>query len=337
MKIARDLRIVFMGTPQFASEVLEELCAQNYNIVGVVTAPDRPAGRGREMKCSAVKDSVLKINELTGVNIPILQPEKLRNEEFISELEALQADLFIVVAFRMLPKIVWQMPRLGTFNLHASLLPEYRGAAPINWAIINGETKTGVTTFFLNEEIDCGSVILQHECDIQPSDNVGVLHDKLLAIGKNLVVDTVEVIASENYELRPQSDARIDELKAAPKLFKGDMELDFSGKCEAEHLHNKVRGLSPYPAAWGIISGRGVVEGIDKEDVRAKVYVTHTESIDSDTTGLCTSTQGQEQLWYSDGKTFLRLKTRTKWLYIDELQPENKKRMSIADFLRGWR
>ncbi len=340
MKEARNLRIVFMGTPLFASEVLEELLRQEFNVVGVVTAPDRPAGRGRELKCSAVKESVLKISELGGVQIPILQPEKLREGAFLSELEALAADLFIVVAFRMLPQVVWAMPSCGTFNLHASLLPEYRGAAPINWAIINGETKSGVTTFFLNEEIDCGSVILQRECDILPSDNVGTLHDKLLEIGKGLVVETVEAIAAQSYVLKPQlfsdgegSGGAMAQLKPAPKLFKGDMELDFTQSAQA--LHNKIRGLSPYPTAWGMICGTGVVDGVDKEDVRAKFYTTHVEQYGA---GECDCVDSVSQNhWQSDGKSYLRLRTQGGWLYVDELQPENKKRMATADFLRGWR
>lgn len=238
-----DIRIVFMGTPEFAVTILEGLLAHNYTVVGVITAPDRPAGRGQKIHESAVK-VFAKSKDLT-----VLQPTNLKEDTFLSDLKALNANLQIVVAFRMLPKVVWQMPALGTFNLHASLLPDYRGAAPINWAIINGEKETGVTTFFIDEKIDTGAVILQSKIDINPTENAGELHDKLMHIGSDLVLETIKKIEKGNLKTTLQP---IKETKTAYKLNKDNCKIDWNSTLDA--IYNKVRGLHPYPAAWGLLS-----------------------------------------------------------------------------------
>lgn len=326
-----------MGTPGFAVGALSALVDGGYNVVGVVTTPDRQSGRGRQFTKCAVAQYVEKCNEQSQKQITLLQPEKLRDQQFIGSLSALNAELFIVVAFRMLPQVVWAMPKLGTFNLHASLLPNYRGAAPINWAIMNGETKTGVTTFFLNEKIDCGAVIDQVEVDILPTDNAETLHDKLLEVGSALILDSVDRIARGGLKLvaQPQSEA---EGRAAPKIFKEHCELTFN--CSATEAHNKVRGLSPYPAAWCEISNAQMPQGTSKESVTAKIFITHTEldiEIDSANSPLSDSIEVAVAEWQTDSKTYLRVRTTDGWLYIDELQPQNKKRMATIDFLRGWR
>jgi len=236
----KDLRIVFMGTPGFAVSTLKTLLDNEYNIVGVITAPDKPAGRGRKLNKSAVKE----YSESKGLNI--LQPKNLKNEAFLKELKELDANLQIIVAFRMLPKVVWQMPKYGTFNLHASLLPNYRGAAPINWAIINGETKTGVSTFFIDEKIDTGAMILQEEVNIEPTENAGSLHDKLMTIGSALVISTVKLIETDKVKTTPQPEGAIS--KTAYKLNKGNCKIDWTASINT--IYNKIRGLSPYPAAW---------------------------------------------------------------------------------------
>lgn len=240
----KDLRIVYMGTPDFAVEPLRKLVEGGYNIVGCITMPDKPAGRGHKIQFSPVKEYAL------GQNIPLLQPEKLKDESFQAELKAWNADLQIVVAFRMLPESVWNMPRLGTFNLHASLLPQYRGAAPINWAVINGEKETGITTFFLTHDIDTGNIIMQEKVTIEESDNVGIVHDKLMYLGADLVVKTVDQIIAGEIKTTQQSElyGNESELKPAPKIFKETCKIDFSQ--EAKTIYNFVRGLSPYPAAW---------------------------------------------------------------------------------------
>ncbi len=327
---ASKLRIVFMGTPDFAVGSLRALVERDYNVVGVVTVADKPAGRGRQLRTSAVKDYTLSINQEREPQgqITLLQPDRLRSEEFIESLRAINADIFIVVAFRMLPEIVWAMPKLGTFNLHGSLLPDYRGAAPINWAIINGDTKTGVTTFFLNHEIDCGAIIDSRECEINQNDNVETLHDKLMELGATLVVDTVEQIAQGNIETTNQNNIAQNNLRPAPKLFKETMELVVGSESRAKELYNKVRGLSPYPAAWCVISSAQGLDGAIKESITAKVFRCQYEIVDH---GLpC----GQ---WQTDSKSYLRVSASDGWLYIEELQPQNKKRMAILDFLRGWR
>ena len=238
---AKDLRIVFMGTPEFAVPSLRALIRDGYNVVGVVTTPDKPAGRGQKLHESDVKIAAKELG------LPILQPEKLRDPAFMSAMEKMQPDLGIVIAFRMLPEVVWAMPRLGTFNLHASLLPQYRGAAPINWAIINGESKTGVTTFLLNHEIDKGAILSQVEMPILPEDNVGTLYERLMNVGADLVVQTVGRIAAGEITpvVQPDED---DTLKAAPKIFKNDCLIDWTQP--GKRIADFIRGLSPYPAAW---------------------------------------------------------------------------------------
>ncbi|HPB03932.1 MAG TPA: methionyl-tRNA formyltransferase, partial [Bacteroidaceae bacterium] len=242
----RDFKIVFMGTPDFAAFSLRHLLEHDYNITGVVTMPDKPMGRhGSVLQSSPVKKTALE------AGIPVLQPEKLTNPLFLEQLRALCADLHIVVAFRMLPKAVWAMPRLGTFNLHASLLPQYRGAAPINWAIINGETETGVTTFFLDHEIDTGDIIDQVKVPINPDDNAGTLHDKLMEIGAELVSRTVDDIITGRVRTMSQPDIPLSELRPAPKIFKENSRIDWN--MTSRQINNFIRGLSPYPAAWTIL------------------------------------------------------------------------------------
>lgn len=241
----QSLRIIYMGTPDFAVESLRALVEGGYNVVAVVTMPDKPAGRGHQLQYSAVKQYALS------VGLPLLQPERLKDEDFLTELRSYNADLQIVVAFRMLPEVVWNMPRLGTFNLHASLLPQYRGAAPINWAVMNGDTQTGATTFMLQHEIDTGNIILQESIDITIDENVGSVHDRLMTMGATLVTRTVDlIIDSENkgVELPTTQQQESSNLRPAPKIFKETCMIDFSWT--AERIRNHVRGLSPYPAAW---------------------------------------------------------------------------------------
>ena len=249
----QDLRIVYLGTPEFAVASLKALVEGGYNVVAVVTMPDKPAGRGHQLQFSDVKKYALE------VGLPVLQPEKLKDEAFVEELRSYQADLQIVVAFRMLPEVVWAMPRLGTFNIHGSLLPQYRGAAPINWAVMNGEKETGLTTFMLKHEIDTGNMILQERIPIGENENVGSVHDRLMELSKSMVLRTVDLIIDcENKGIEvpttPQPD--IAELKPAPKIFKEDCEIQFSEKT-AQEVHNFVRGLSPYPAAWANLTING--------------------------------------------------------------------------------
>ncbi len=304
-----QLRIVFFGTPDFAVASLKALVEAGANVLAVVTAPDKPAGRGMQLQASAVKQYALE------QNLPVLQPEKLKNPEFLAGLKELNADLHIVVAFRMLPEAVWNMPRLGTVNVHASLLPQYRGAAPINWAIINGETETGVTTFRLKHEIDTGNILLQQKVAILPEDNIGTLYEKLMQAGADLLVKTVEGLAGGSITEVPQADVATADLKHAPKIFKETGLIDWNKK--AEDIHNLVRGLSPYPAAHTILQGKGL-----------KIYQSHYE----------TTTHGKEPgTPDTDGKTYLRMAAGDGWLYIDELQQEGKKRMDVAAFLRGFR
>ena len=263
----KDLRIVYMGTPDFAVEPLKRLVEGGYNVVGCITMPDKPAGRGHKIQFSPVKEYAIE------KNIPLLQPEKLKDEGFQSDLKAWNADLQIVVAFRMLPESVWNMPRLGTFNLHASLLPQYRGAAPINWAVINGEKETGVTTFFLTHDIDTGNIILQEKIKIEETDNVGIVHDKLMTIGADLVTKTVDKILDGTITTTQQSVLyeNPSELKPAPKIFKETCKIDFNEK--AQRIHNLVRGLSPYPAAW--------CELLDREGNATAIKVFETEILNS--------------------------------------------------------
>jgi methionyl-tRNA formyltransferase len=311
---SKECRIVFMGTPEFAAAQLQALVQGGYNVVAVVTAPDKPAGRGMQLQQSAVKQYA--VNQ----GIAVLQPIKLRDEAFLSELKAFNADLFIVVAFRMLPEVVWRMPRLGTFNLHASLLPAYRGAAPINWAIINGETETGVTTFFINEEIDAGKILLQERVQILPTDNAETLHDKLKSVGSGLVLKTIDGIINNSISAISQSKGYdINKLSTAPKLFKENTRLDWQKT--AKQLVNFVRGLSPYPTAWCELMVNG-------SPIMVKIFSAHAEECSADQP-LGTA--------LTNGSSFLKIRCANGYLCIDELQLNGKKRMKIEDFLRGFR
>ncbi len=311
---AKSLRIVFMGTPEFAATSLRKLVAERYNVVAVVTTPDKPAGRGQKLHKSDVK---VVAEEL---GLPILQPEKLRDEEFLAALRSYEPDLGVVIAFRMLPEVVWAMPKLGTFNLHASLLPEYRGAAPINWAIMNGETRTGVTTFLLNHEIDKGAIIEQTAVDILAEDNIGTLYDKLMYVGSELVTKTVDKLAEGNYTTVEQM--HIDEatLKPAPKIFKEDCRIDWTKS--AESIHNLVRGLSPYPAAWTPLYRD------EAECGSIKIFASH---IDKCAMNVAPGTIR------TDGKSYIAVACADGWLYIDDVQLAGKKRLATKDLLLGWR
>lgn len=311
------MRIVFMGTPEFAVESLKALVENNYEVVGVITMPDKPAGRGHKLQSSPVKQYALE------QGIPVLQPEKLKDENFLQDLRALKAELQIVVAFRMLPEVVWNMPPKGTFNLHASLLPQYRGAAPINWAVINGEQETGATTFFLTHEIDTGSLILQERIPIEPTDNAGTIHDKLMMLGAGLVCRTVDMIDKGNIEPIEQS-TLIDSkapLRIAPKLYKETCELSF--EMSATECANKVRGLSPYPTAWAELLFPG-----QPESLVMKIFEAEAEIADHDLLPGTVLTDGRKwaKVALSDG--FLNLKT---------VQAPARKRMEIGEFLRGLR
>ena len=307
---AKELRIVYMGTPDFAVAPLKALVEGGYNVVAVVTTPDKPSGRGLKVNESAIK------RYATEVGLPILQPVKLRDEEFVSAFKTLDADLGIVIAFRMLPEIIWAAPRLGTFNLHASLLPQYRGAAPINRAIMNGETETGVTTFLLNPQIDEGAVLGQTKVAIEPSDNVGTLHDKLMNVGVDLVLETVEKIADGNVTPIEQSDMCDGELRPAPKIFKEDCHIDFSRS--GVEIVNLVRGLSPYPAAWANLS----------EGLSAKIFEVAFEP---------QSVEVECGTVASDGKKYIRVACADGWIVVKELQLSGKKRMTAEELLRGFR
>ncbi len=304
----KDLKIVFLGTPDFAVESLDRLVTDGYNVAAVITMPDKPAGRGHKMYESPVKLYALVHG------LPVLQPANLKDEAFLAELKAIGADLFIVIAFRMLPMAVWQMPRLGTFNLHASLLPRYRGAAPINWAIINGDERTGVTTFFLKHEIDTGDILRQESVDILPEDNVGTLHDKLMKLGADLTIDTVEHIIAGDLKPMPQSMiANGIEPAPAPKIFKDTCRIDWSAP--AINVHNLVRGLSPYPAAWTEIDG-----------IQIKVFETRVAPEEN---GL-----GRGEMKCSNGRMLVGCGDGEA-IEILSLQPQGKKRMGAADYLRG--
>ena len=323
---AKSLRIVFMGTPEFASTSLKRLVAEGYNIVGVVTTPDKPAGRGQKVHESDVKTTARELG------LPILQPEKLRDETFLSELKALNPDLGIVIAFRMLPEVVWAMPRLGTFNLHASLLPQYRGAAPINWAIINGESETGVTTFLLNHEIDKGAIIEQERTAIGADDNIGTLYDKLMEIGAKLVVNTVEAIIDRNVELRVQKSfiQGSEILHPAPKLTRELCHIDWDGK--TRNIYNLIRGLSPYPAAFTELAK-------DDKILQLKIYKSVKVTGEDYQTmleqnGLASAAPGTI---LSDGKSYLAFSTADGAISVEEIQLAGKKRMAVKDFLIGFR
>ncbi|MBR4964270.1 MAG: methionyl-tRNA formyltransferase [Alistipes sp.] len=311
---AKSLRIVFMGTPEFASTSLRRLVAEGYNVVAVVTTPDKPAGRGQKMHQSDVKLTALELG------LPILQPEKLRDESFLEAMRTLNPDLGVVIAFRMLPEVVWAMPKHGTFNLHASLLPEYRGAAPINWAIMNGDKRTGVTTFLLNHEIDKGAIIEQTAVDILPEDNIGTLYDKLMHIGSELVTRTVTKIAEGGYTTIEQMHIDETTLKPAPKIFKDDCRIDWHR--DVEQIHNHVRGLSPYPAAWSPLFKDG------EECGSMKIFITHIEK--------CAVSVAPGSV-RTDGKSYVAVAAADGWVYIDDVQLAGKKRMAIKELLLGWR
>ena len=309
----KTIRIVFMGTPEFAVESLRSLVEGGYNVVGVVTMPDKPVGKHHSvLQASPIKEYAIS------QNLPVLQPEKLKDPEFLTALQAWNADLQIVVAFRMLPEVVWNMPSLGTFNLHASLLPQYRGAAPINWAIINGEKKTGATTFFLTHEIDTGKVIYQETIPIAETDNAEIVHDKLMLLGGQLVIKTVENI----HDIRPIPQEEMlykgEELKSAPKIFKETCKIDWDKT--TDEVYNFIRGLSPYPAAWTELSV-GQDEILQFKIFEAEKIRRKHESL----TGVI----------HSDGKKFLDVSTSDGFIRLKTIQQAGKKRMPIDDFLRG--
>ncbi len=305
----RNIRIIFMGTPDFAVETLRTIIENKYNVVGVITAPDKPAGRGRKLKASAVKEYA------QSKNLTILQPTNLKDNDFIKELESLNANLIIVVAFRMLPKIVWNMPEYGTFNLHASLLPDYRGAAPINWAIINGEQKSGITTFFIDEKIDTGNIIFQKEVEIQDTDTAGILHDKLMTEGAALVIETIKAIENDAIVVKPQPKGST--FKTAYKLNRENTKIHWT-----ENLHtinNLIRGLSPYPSAWCQLNNNGIIENV-------KIYqakpVEETHNFDIGKVIIEDST--------------IKVAVQKGYIIIEKLQLPGKKAMDSKALLNGY-
>jgi len=304
----KDLRIVFMGTPEFAVATLDALVKAKFNVVGVITAPDKPAGRGRKLNESAVKKYALEHN------LTILQPTNLKDQEFITDLKKLQANLQIVVAFRMLPKIVWQMPEFGTFNLHASLLPNYRGAAPINWALINGETKTGVTTFFIDEKIDTGNIILQEEVAIGEDEILGDLYTKLMTVGSNLVVKTVKQL--EKGAVKTIKQPEIEE-KPAPKIFTETCHINWNDTLT--NIYNLIRGLNPYPAAWTTLIN-------NNEEIKVKIFdvspIIEEHNLES---GLIVTTKSEIKVAVPNG-----------FIKIESLQLAGKKRMDSKNLLNGY-
>lgn len=312
----KNLRIVFMGTPEFAVATLGSLLMNGYNVVGVVTAPDKPAGRGRLITKSAVKEYA-EDNKLH----PVIQPENLKNPDFISQLKKLKPDLFIVVAFRMLPEDVWKLPPLGTINLHASLLPDYRGAAPINHVIINGETITGVTTFLIDEKIDTGKILLREEVHISPFENAGDLHDKLMVQGARLIIRTISNLSEyeKNALSQDQLTTEIKALKTAPKIHPGDCIINWNDK--AVKIHNLVRGLAPYPCARACFKN-------DSSTISFKIFESFPEVESNDY---------KPGSIISDGKKFLKISCKDGFIRIVSLQLEGKKRMNTVDFLRGFR
>lgn len=312
----KDLRIVYMGTPEFAVESLKRLVEGGYNIVGVITMPDKPMGRhGSVLQPSPVKQYAVS------QGLKVLQPEKLKDEQFLAELRELKADLQIVVAFRMLPEVVWNMPPMGTFNLHASLLPQYRGAAPINWAVINGDTETGITTFFLKHEIDTGEIIDQVRVPIADTDNVEIVYNRLMMLGGDLVLKTVDAILDGNVKTTPQEElAQIEELRQAPKIFKETCRIDWTQG--VKKVYDFVRGLSPYPAAWTELH-----QG-EQAPVMLKIFETEKQ--------YC-SHNYQPGSIDTDKKTYFRVATTDGYLNIRSLQLAGKKRMEVTDFLRGYR
>ena len=318
----KDLRIVFFGTPDFAVESRDRLVTGGYNIVGVVTMPDKIGGRGNKVVQSAVKLYALEHN------LPLFQPEKLKDSTFVEQLRKLNADLQIVIAFRMMPEIVWAMPPLGTFNLHASLLPKYRGAAPINWAVINGDTETGVTTFFLKQEIDTGDIIQQRRIPIAETDNVGIIHDKLMTMGADMVIETVDAILNDSIKPIPQDELCNKGIEAtpAPKIFTETCHINWSQP--ALNVYNLIRGLSPYPAAWTEIpDASGKMH-------HAKIYATEIP----DDAPLCRIIgNSQAGTISTDGKRLKVLCGDNRWIEITSIQIAGKRRMTTEEFLRGFR
>ena len=312
----KDLRIVYMGTPEFAVESLKRLVEGGYNVVGVITMPDKPMGRhGSVLQPSPVKAYAVS------QGLKVLQPEKLKDEAFLEELRALRADLQIVVAFRMLPEAVWQMPPLGTFNLHASLLPQYRGAAPINWAVINGDTETGITTFFLKHEIDTGEIIDQVRVPIADTDNVGVVYDRLMMLGGDLVLKTVDAILAGNVKTIPQETLSSTEpLRPAPKIFKDTCRIDWTKGVKP--VYDFIRGLSPYPAAWTELCEP------DSSPLTMKIYESSKEFVEH------TFAPGTI---LTDKKTYFKVASTDGFVHLLSVQLAGKKRMNVTDFLRGYR
>ncbi len=303
------MRIVFMGTPDFAVASLKALLDAGENVVAVITAPDKPAGRGQKLNKSAVK-VFAEANAL-----PVLQPEKLRDPQFIEELKSYNADLQVVVAFRMLPEMVWNMPPMGTINVHASLLPQYRGAAPINHAVINGEKQSGVTTFLLQHEIDTGNILLATKVDIAETDNAGILHDKLMNAGAETLIKTIEGLRNNTIKPIPQEDFNVEQLKHAPKIFKEDCLIDWNNS--TEKIYNLIRGLSPYPTAFTYLHGKVL-----------KVYEAEKE---------IQSHQKESGTYETDCKTYLKFATNDGFINLKMIQIEGKKRMEINEFLKGYR
>lgn len=315
----KDLRIIYMGTPDFAVASLEVLVKAKYNIVAVVTSPDKPAGRGMKLQESPVKKFAVRHH------IKVLQPEKLQNPAFLSELKSLNADLQIVVAFRMLPEVVWNMPPLGTINVHASLLPQYRGAAPINWAIINGEKETGITTFKLQHEIDTGDILLQEKIEIDKNETAGELHDNLKELGAGVLLSTVEGLAKSTLQARPQSTVNglqspLDSeqsapIRTAPKIFTKTCKIDWNKS--ASEIYNLIRGLSPYPTAFTELGDKTIkIFKSEIEMIRPATRIGH---------------------WESDKKSYLKFACADGYIHLKDVQMEGKKRMNIEDFLRGYR
>lgn len=302
------LRIIFMGTPEFAVGILDTIIKNNYDVVGVITAADKPAGRGQKIKYSAVKEYAL------ANNLTLLQPTNLKDENFLAELKALNANLQIVVAFRMLPKVVWEMPSLGTFNLHASLLPNYRGAAPINWAIINGETTTGVTTFFIDDKIDTGAMILNSEIAIEPEEDAGQLHDRLMLLGSETVIDTLKVIENGNVTTTIQKDDA--EIKTAYKLNKENCKIDWTKS--GDEIINLIRGLSPYPASWCFLKDKN-------EELSIKIYEAK----------LVLEPHSYEVGSLISSKKEIKIAIKDSFIQLLSLQLPGKKRMQVAELLNG--
>ena len=309
----KNIRIAYFGTPEFAASQLEAILVAGFEVAVVITMPDKPAGRGRKIQYSDVKKTALEHG------LPLLQPEKLKDPTFLEQLASYQANLFIVVAFRMLPAVVWQMPKLGTFNLHASLLPQYRGAAPINFAIINGETETGLTTFFLNEEIDKGAVIMREKVDIRPNETAGELHDELMLLGNKVVVETIKKIENGDVHALPQEALSENQLlKPAPKISKEFCNVDWSLDCQT--VYNHIRGLSPYPAAHTQLQSES------SEIIDLKIYASEIESCSPNVTPGSVVT---------DNKKYLKIALSDGFIHLIQVQQAGKKAMPIEDFLRG--